>query len=389
MKTTARTALAAFALSLAAAPAAAQESGAFIVRLGRDTVVVDQFTRTADRIEGTLVGRTPRTSIRTYTATLRPDGTVERVEMTTRLPSQPDQPPQTVTLTTGADSAEWRIQRGDTVRSGRMAAGSDAFPWIFNSYSLAEPVIAAALARGVDSAAVPVVQAGGRQTGTVSFIRNGADSVLIRSGNGVTRARVDARGRVLGAHSPESTFKAEVERVASVDVNAIATAWAARDQAGQQMGSLSPRDSVSMDLNEANVSVAYGRPSLRGRRAVGGTLVPYGQVWRTGANEATHFRADRDLMFGETRVPAGSYTLWTVPGRDGWTVIFNRQTGQWGTVYDASQDVARLPASVDRPPGGPVEQLTMRIVADECGDGGVLRLMWENTRVSLPFTVAR
>jgi hypothetical protein len=200
---------------------------------------------------------------------------------------------------------------------------------------------------------------------------------------------VDAQGRVLGAHSPESTFKADVERVASADVNAIAAAWTARDQAGQQMGSLSPRDSVAADINGANVSVAYGRPSLRGRRAVGGELLPYGQVWRTGANEATHFRTDRDLMIGDTRVPAGSYTLWSVPGPEGWTVILNRQTGQWGTEYHVEQDLARIPASVDRAPGGPVEQLTMRFAASECGDGGALQIVWENTRVSVPFTVAR
>ena len=386
MKIPARTALAALALSLAAAPAAAQESGAFIVRLGRDTVVVDQFTRTGSRIEGTLVGRTPRTSVRTYTATLRSDGSIERVQITTR--PEPGTPPQTVTITTGADSAEWRIARGDSVQSARVAAGVDAYPWVFNAWALAEPLIAAARARGVDSAAVPTVSAGARQTRPVSIIRHGADSVLIRSGNGVTRARVDARGRVLGAHSPESTFKADVERVASADANAIAAAWAARDQAGEQMGSLSPRDSVAADINGADVSVAYGRPSMRGRRIMG-QVVPYGQVWRTGANEATHFRTDRDLMFGETRVPAGSYTLWTVPGPEGWTVIFNRQTGQWGTVYDPAQDLARFPASADRAPGAPVEQFTMRFEASECGDGGALQMVWENTRVSVPFTVAR
>jgi hypothetical protein len=389
MKMPARTALAVLALSLSAAPAAAQETGAYVVRLGRDTVVVEQFTRTAERIEGTLVGRTPRTSVRTYTATLRPDGGISRLEMTTRIPSQPDLLPQTLTVVMGADSAEWRIQRGDTVREGKMAATADAAPWIGNAWGLAQPTLRSAYDRGTDSVAVPVVQPGARQTGTVSFIRKGADSLLIRSPNGVTRARVDAQGRVLGAHSPESTFKADVERVASLDVNAITASWAARDQAGQQVGSLSPRDSVAMDVNGANVSVAYGRPSLRGRTGVGGLLVPYGQVWRTGANEATHFRTDRDLMFGDTRVPAGSYTLWTVPGPEGWTVIFNRQTGQWGTVYDPAQDLARIPASADRAPGGPVEQFTIRVDASECGDGGALQLVWENTRVSVPFTVAR
>lgn len=382
-------ALAALALSLAALPAAAQqgESGAYVVRLGRDTILVEQFTRSADRIEGTIVGRSPRTAVRSYTATLRPDGTISRLEVVTRIPAAPELLPQTLTVTMGADSAGWRTQRGDTVGEGKMAATADATPWIGNAWGLAQPVIRAAQARGADSVAVPVVTAGARQTGTVSFIRKGADSLLVRAGNGVTRARVDAQGRVLGAHSPESTFKANVERVASLDAGAIASAWAARDQAGQAFGTLSPRDSVVGRIGGADVSVAYGRPSMRGRRIVG-QVVPYGQVWRTGANQATHFRTDRDLMFGDTRVPAGSYTLWTVPGPEEWTLIINRQTGQWGTAYDPAQDLARIPVRASLESGPPVELLTMRIVPGNEPAAGMLVISWEATGVAVPFTVA-
>jgi hypothetical protein len=383
-----RIALAALALLLAAAPAAAQESGAYIIRLGRDTVVVDQFTRSADRIQGTLVTRSPRTTIRTYTAELRPDGTISRLQMEMRVPAAPDVLPQTITMTMGAsaaDSATVRIARGDTVRDLRVAAGPDVFPWVFNAYSLAEPVLRHAAARGLDSAAVTILQPGARQTGTVSFIRRGADSVLIRTQGGVTRARVDAQGRLLGASSPESTLKADVERVASADVQAIAADWARRDQAGQAMGSLSPRDSVTGTVGGATVNVAYGRPSMRGRRIMG-QVVPFGQVWRTGANEATAFRTDRDLMIGGTRVPAGAYTLWTVPGPDGWTLIVNRQTGQWGTVYKAAQDLARIPVRAETAAGAPVELLTMRF--EPAGAGSNLVIAWENTRVLVPVTAA-
>lgn len=380
-----RLALAALALSLAAVPAAAQESGAFIIRLGRDTVAVEQFTRTADHITGTMVSRTPRTTVRTYTAELRPDGTIGRLEMTTRVPSAPALLPQTLTVTMGADSADVRIARGDTVRDLKVAAGAGAFPWIGNSYGLAEPALRHAAARGLDSAAVTIVAPGARQAGTVSFIRRGADSVLIRSGQGVTRARVDAQGRVLGGHSPESTFKASIERVASLDAAAYAAEFTRRDQGGQGMGALSPRDSVTATVSGANVSLAYGRPAMRGRRIMG-QVVPFGQVWRTGANEATAFRTDRDLMMGGTRVPAGSYTLWTVPGPDQWTLILNRQTGQWGTVYDPAQDLARIPASASLESGPPVELLTMRILPD--GAGGMVVIAWEATTIAIPFTVA-
>lgn len=375
------------ALLCLAAPAAAQESGGFVIRLGRDTVAVEQFTRTADRIEGTMVTRTPRTAVRTYTATLRPDGTVSRLEMTTRIPSAPEVLPQVITISTGGDSADVRIQRGDTVRESRMAAPAEAFPFVFNSYALTEPLLRFAATRGADSVGVPIVQAGARASGTYSIIRNGADSLNLRSGTGVTRVRVDGQRRVLGGHSPESTFKAQIERVGSLDAQAIAADFARRDQSGQAMGTLSPRDSVVGQVDGAVVSVAYGRPSLRGREL--STLIPAGQVWRTGANEATAFRTDRDLMFGDTRVPAGYYTLWTVPGRDGWMLIVNRQVGQWGTVYDPAQDLARIPVRTRRMEGDSVEQFTIRVEPADCGEGGQLVMMWDDLRVNAPFTVAR
>ena len=378
--------LAALALLLAAAPAAAQsESGAFVIRLGRDTVAVEQYTRTADRIQGTLVSRAPRTTVRTYTAQLRPDGTVSRLEMTTRIPNAPALLPQTVTVTIGADSSDVRIARGDTVREMRMAAPADAFPWIFNSYALAEPVLGFVRRRALDSLAVAVVQPGAREAGSVSFVRRGADSVLIASGTGVTRARVDASGRVLGANSPTSTFKAEVERVASLDAVAMADDFARREAAGQAMGTLSPRDSVVATIGAAHLSVAYGRPLARGRRIMG-QVVPYGEVWRTGANNATAFRTDRDLMFGDVRVPAGSYTLWTVPGPEQWLLVINKQTGQWGTEYHAEQDLARIPVRAERITNGPVEQFTMQITPG--AGGGSLVLAWDDTRVVAPFSVA-
>ncbi|HEU0298394.1 MAG TPA: DUF2911 domain-containing protein [Longimicrobium sp.] len=381
--------LAALALALAAAPAAAQqgESGAFVVRLGRDTVAVEQFTRTATSLTGTLVTRAPRTTVRTYTAQLRPDGTISRFEMTTRVPSAPELLPQTSTVSTGGDSVDVRIVRGDTNREMRVAAPAEAFPHVGNSWALNEALLRWARARGGDSVAVPIVQPGARAAGAISFMPHGADSVLVRLAPGVTRVRVDAQGRVLGGSSPASTFKAEVERVGSLDATALAADFARRDQAGQGIGTLSPRDSVVGRIGGADVSVAYGRPSMRGRRIVG-QVVPYGQVWRTGANEATHFRTDRDLMFGDARVPAGSYTLWSVPGPEGWTIIFNRQTGQWGTVYDPAQDLARIPAQSRSTSGPPVEQMTLSIEPDECGGGGVLAMEWENTRVQAPFTVA-
>lgn len=141
----------------------------------------------------------------------------------------------------------------------------------------------------------------------------------------------------------------------------------------------SPRDSAFLKLDTNVVSVNYGRPSMRGRTIMG-DLVPWNKVWRTGANQATHFKTSFDLMMDGVPVTRGTYTLWTIPSPDGWTLILNKQTGQWGTKYDETQDYARFPAKVEQL-STPVEQFTISL--EPTGPAsGVMKLMWENTLVS-------
>ena len=149
---------------------------------------------------------------------------------------------------------------------------------------------------------------------------------------------------------------------------------------------LSPRDSTTQTIGSAHVTVDYGRPSMR-RRAIFGSLVPYGAVWRTGANEATHLRTDRDIKIGTVRVPRGTYTLWTIPERDGWTLIINRQTGQWGTDYDKSRDLGRTPMKVETLSSS-VEQFTIGLEPGRNG-AGVLTMSWDTTRASVPISVEK
>jgi predicted small lipoprotein YifL len=175
------------------------------------------------------------------------------------------------------------------------------------------------------------------------------------------------------------------------DAQSAAPAQAAQEPApdalrpeGQQQPPASPRDTAQTQIADARIYVDYGRPSMRGRQIMGG-LVPYGQVWRTGANEATTLVTQRDLRIGGTTVPAGTYTLYTLPGESAWQLIINKQTGQWGTEYDQAQDLARIPMQVGRTPL-PVEQFT---IALEPGGGNVLNLVltWENTRASVPMEI--
>ena len=150
----------------------------------------------------------------------------------------------------------------------------------------------------------------------------------------------------------------------------------------QQRPILSPRDSVFLTLDTNTVSVNYGRPAMRGRKIMG-ELVPWNKIWRTGANQATHFRTSFDMTLGGVPVPRGTYTFWTLPSPTGWKFILNKQTGQWGTVYDERQDLARFDAAVSTT-DAPVDTFTIRLL--QTGKtSGLLRLAWERTVLTVPF----
>ena len=140
---------------------------------------------------------------------------------------------------------------------------------------------------------------------------------------------------------------------------------------------LSPPAEASVKFDDGKtVTIQYSRPSMRGRKIFGG-LVPYGQVWRTGANAATSLKTDVDLTISGANVPAGGYTLYTLPGMNSWKLIINKQTGQWGTEYSQGQDLARVDMKVGQLPSG---METFTISLDKTSPtSAMLKLDWENT----------
>ena len=145
----------------------------------------------------------------------------------------------------------------------------------------------------------------------------------------------------------------------------------------------SPHVRSEWTVDGAAISIEYGRPSLKGR-AVGKEVATYGKPWRTGADEATTLKTDKPLKFGTLAVPAGTYTLYTLPGETEWQLIVSKKTGQWGVPYPEGQDLGRVPMKVGKT-SAPVEQLT--IAVDDTSAGGTLQVEWGSTSASVPFTV--
>jgi hypothetical protein len=143
----------------------------------------------------------------------------------------------------------------------------------------------------------------------------------------------------------------------------------------------SPHVRTEWAIDGANISIEYGRPYLKGRADA--QLMPPGREWRTGADEATTLKTDKNLKIGTLTVPAGTYTLYTVPGAE-WQLVVSKRTGQWGIPYPEGQDLGRVPMTVSRT-SAPVEQLTISI--DDTPAGATLRIEWGGTRATVPFTV--
>jgi hypothetical protein len=158
----------------------------------------------------------------------------------------------------------------------------------------------------------------------------------------------------------------------------------------QQRPRVSPHSATSAVVEGNRVSIFYGRPYIKDPRTseprkIWGGLVPFDRVWRTGANEATLLTTQEPIQIGETVIPAGAYSLFTLPAEDGTaTLIINSQIGQWGNQYDESQDVARLPLTrTDL--AEPVDQFTISVERGTEENTGIIKMSWENAEYSVGF----
>ena len=367
--------------------------GAFVVRLGSDTIVVEKFMRTGNAYSVEQALRSPTARMFHTHIEVTPAGDIAAMNYRQRrIGAAPDAPliASTDVKVTG-DSATLLGKRGDsTVVNRRVAVAAGSLPTLPSSYVGYELVAMRLVASGRDSMQARLLGPNGVTGYTAK--RVGRDSVFFTFDPATTyRAHIDGQGRILHMHAPFTTFKIQLARVPDADIAKHAVAWSA----APAMGILSPPDSVITRVGGANVAIRYSRPAKRGRVVFGDSTVamePWGKVWRTGANEATRFSTDRDLTIGGATVPAGNYTLWTQLDRGGWKLIVNKQllrpdnSGRllWGTMHDAQHDLVRVPMTMSTLPS-PVEHMT--IALEPQGDGATLKVSWDVTQASVPLRV--
>lgn len=157
------------------------------------------------------------------------------------------------------------------------------------------------------------------------------------------------------------------------------SAWAQNANATKPKAS--PAETATGKVGDANVTVNYSSPAVKGR-TIWGDLVPYGKVWRSGANEATTVTFDKDVMVEGKSLSAGTYSFYTLPGQEEWTVIFNKNAKQWGTQYDEKNDALRVTVK-PRKSSDMHERLKYNVT-----DKGIV-LQWENMEVPVAITASK
>jgi hypothetical protein len=344
----------------------AVETG-FLWRLGTDTLHIERVTRSGARLSGIHLTRVPETIVREWSAELGPDGGVRRFEQTVRRGSGEVLAGRTMAF--ARDSVTNTSRFGDSTTSRTLPAPGGSLPDVPNSYGLLELALQRLARR--DSTSFWLLPLGGRPAEPAALARAVGDTIRLHLSDLPTIfLRVDREGRIVWANNLGTV----VERIPAPDMAHWSAAFATRP-----LGELSPRDTVRAAIGGAQVFVDYSRPARRGRVVFGG-LVPWNEVWRTGANRTTTLVTNSALQIGGASLAPGSYSLFTIPATTGWTLIINRNVGG-GLNYDQGQDVARVPLETARV-AEPVERFTIALEPRGAAEA-LLSLAWEHTRAAV------
>lgn len=374
-------------------PATVREQASFVTTLGRDTVAIESFTRTASHLEGNIVVRVPGTVLCHYALDLTNGGDVSHAALDVT-PIGATVPERHVSLDFTGDSLRVDVDAAGRHIISRQPLDAGAYPQymtgfgssygLYSSLGIYE-VLLAHLGAHFDSVSIPSVDMASGRAVEREFVRRSPARVdADYFGIAWTHLTLDDSGRIVSADASETTEKTQSRRTPYIDARQAAQRFAAADRAGHGLGVASPSAMATWSVGGQPVVVVYSSPRRR-NRAILGAVVPYDQVWRTGANAATTLTSGRALRIGGVSVPAGTYSLWTLPGQHG-TVefIINRQHGQWGTDYDASQDLARVPMHVAAA-AAPRDDFAIAIVGTGPGYGE-LRIAWDTFIWTVPIT---
>ncbi len=366
---------------VASAPLSAQ-TATFVYKLGTDTVAIEQYTRTNNKMSGNMVQRSGATVLRVdYDITFGADNRPTAANITRR---NGDGTPIANSFTTTrfsftADSAIRENVFADSVQRRAFAVRKAMVNFPTFVYGPTE-LMAAMRKAGTAVDSLPAIGLAGN-VGMTGLESVGGDTMRLRGGAYAMLLTFDAKSQLQVMNGIFTTNKAVGTRGAkSLDIAAVARSM-------KPTGVLSVRDDARGSFGAGGmVIIDYGRPHVRERTVWGGALVPFDSIWRAGANDATHLFTTRTLALGSMTLAPGMYTLWVQHTKNGTFLIVNKQTGQWGTAYDARQDIGRVEMQLTPAPSH-VEEFTINVKALS-GTRGAIEMSWGANVFTVPFTTS-
>ncbi|MEO7997893.1 MAG: DUF2911 domain-containing protein [Gemmatimonadaceae bacterium] len=368
--------------SLLVAPSLSAQTASLVYKLGTDTVAIEQYTRSGNKISGEMVQRNgPAVSRVVYDMTVGADNrpTLANITRLNGDGTPVANAPTTTRFRFTADSAIRENVFPDSVQRRAFAVSHAMMNFPTFVYGPTE-VLMALKKSGTSIDSLPAIGLAGGVSMT-GLSAAGADTLRLRGGAYAMLLRYDAKGMLQSVDGSYTTNKAMASRgTKSFDVASVARGM-------KPTGVLSVRDEARGSFGPGGmVLIDYGRPMVRERTVWGGTLVPFDSVWRAGANDATHLFITRTMDIGTMKLVPGMYTLWVQHTKSGTFLIVNKQTGQWGTQYDASQDIGRVALTMTPTPSH-VEEFTIAVKALS-GTRGVIEMSWGSSMGSVPFTTS-
>ncbi len=361
------------------------EKAGFITRLGNDTLAVESFEKTDSSMVVKALIRIPETRFITYNLVQDEFGGISDLAIKTHDPETgfTGEGEFSRSYKKEGDSLVVNIKTNDgSIRTLKAKYEEGILPFLEMIHWPFELAFNSAMRTDADSIDQKLL-AGSRPRDFV-IAKIDEDTLTIRHpSRGVMGVRVNADGNILSLEASRTTRKLKVERVSEVDIEKIGRQFFEMDKQGKSLGAFSAAVEREFSFKNTDFLITHGSPKKRGRVLFGG-IVPYGERWRTGADRATHITTSRDLTIEGLKVPAGEYTLFTIPEPNGGTLIINKQTGQNGRSYDEARDLGRVQMQVLKQ-DEETEEFT--ILVEETPAGGVLKLVWGNTVYSVNFTV--
>ena len=361
-------------------------TSSLVIKLGADTIVVDTYTINNNRLYGKAFIRLFENHIRVYDVTLNPTGSISGYHVSamdpvnSSLPLKPKSSyfPLRADMTWTSDTAYFNITKtnGEKLKMNWSASSIDFVAGWIPIF----PLMDWTYQRLANSGKMSLNNLKTTNTWSVTdlSIRYQAQDTLIFGGPFIDYSKIIiGQDGISTINGVGSAYNFMITRTAPLDVDLIARRMSKKSA----MIAPSPRDTATFNVHDNKIKIEYGRPFARGRIIFGG-VVPYDSLWRTGANDPTIITIEKDIKVGKSMIPKGTYSLYSIPRKKSWTLIFSHDLDSWPTNPDRTREFASVELSV-RHLSEKKEQFTIEIIEKEMN--GFLKLSWDDTEAYVEF----